>query len=59
MLYWDSRLRDYDYTNIETRLEKLFDGENVRNIAFYGLTNSMTSENYIYGNGDWEISLTI
>jgi hypothetical protein len=57
MLFWDSRIRDYDYKNIETRLQKLFNGEILRNINFYGLNSQMTSEDYIVGNGDWEIAL--
>lgn len=57
MLLWDSRLRDYEYKEIEDRLKRIFNKETVKNIQFYKLDQTITSNDYIIGNGDWEISL--
>ena len=56
MIYWDSRVRLEDMSDIEARLKKLIVGESIRDVDFF-CKNNTRAINTVEGNGEWVLTL--
>ena len=59
MLFYESRVRLYDYKNLTTRILMLLKNEKIYNSVFLNLTDDKCDNYLVPGNGKYRVSLSI